>query len=246
MIVDDEKEIGTGIRDSIAWDTLGMKVTALCGDGAEAIVRVANEAPDIIISDIIMPGFNGLEMVEKLRLQGNSSKIIFISAYDDIKYFKGAFKVNAVDYILKPIDIRELCDVLALQGDAIRTQRGEKTLKRPDIPQPPGSSSVIRRIYKYVEENLGNRLTLSMISKDCYLSANYLSSLFHREAGMTINDYITARRMRRACELLERENKLYINEIARQVGYQDPAYFSRQFKMTIGCTPQQYHEGKTL
>jgi YesN/AraC family two-component response regulator len=242
MIVDDEKEIGAGIRDSVAWDTLGMKVTALCTDGMEAIARAANETPDIIISDIIMPGFNGLEMVDKLRLQGCPSKIIFISAYSDIEYLKGAFKVNAVDYIFKPIDMHELRAVLAAQGNAIRAQRGEKALEQ-DIPPLSGSSSVIRKIYRSVEENLGNRLTLRMISKACYLSVNYLSSLFHREVGMTVNDYITARRMRRACELLEQEGKVYITEIARQVGYQDPAYFSRQFKMSMGCTPQQYHEG---
>jgi two-component system response regulator YesN len=191
-----------------------------------------------------MPGFSGLDMVDRLRLQGCLSRIIFISAYSDIEYFKRAFKVNAADYIFKPVNMKELYSVLTAQGKSIRVQRGEKPGKESDsLSQISTTSSIIRRIYTCIEENLGSRLTISMISKACYLSPNYLSYLFHREVGITINDYITTQRMRKACELLRHDGKVYISDIANQVGYRDPAYFSRQFKMSIGCTPQEYREG---
>jgi two-component system response regulator YesN len=99
---------------------------------------------------------------------------------------------------------------------------------------------IIQRVCLYIEKNLSERLTLSILSKSCYISPNYLSYLFHRETDMTVNDYITVRRMNRACEILSEAGKVYINELAERVGYKDPAYFARQFKKSIGCTPVQY------
>ena len=244
MIVDDEPEIGTGIRDSVDWGILGMKVVSICTNGTEAITNAINLKPDIIITDIKMPDFSGLDMADRLRLQGCNSRFIFISAYSDVDFFKRAFKVNAVDYILKPVNMKELTAVLRSLGNDIRIKLGAMPL-----PEPPDStteysvSSVIRKVYSYTEENLGSRLTISGLSKVCNLSPNYLSYLFRREVGITINEYITARRMQKACELLKQDGKIYISDVAAQVGYRDAAYFSRQFRMSIGQTPQEYQEG---
>ena len=242
MIVDDEPEIGRGINDSVDWAALGMKVAAICTDSAEALARALSLNPDIIVSDIYMPGINGLDLADRLRLEGCNSRFIFISAYSEVEYFKHAFKVNAVDYILKPIDINELITVLAAQNMEIRKQRGEGVAKLPDPNTGNPASSVVRRVSAYVRENLGSRLTISVISKACYLSPNYLCYLFRKETGLTINEYITAQRMRKACELLRQNRKIYVSEVAAHVGYHDAAYFSRQFKISIGCTPQEYQE----
>jgi two-component system response regulator YesN len=57
---------------------------------------------------------------------------------------------------------------------------------------------------------------------------------------MTVNDYIIVRRMNRACEILQMGNRIYLKELAERVGYRDPAYFSRQFKKSIGYTPSEF------
>jgi two-component system response regulator YesN len=241
MIVDDEYEIRNGVRDFVDWAALGMEVVAVCEDGEDALSQSIVRAPDIVIIDIVMPGMDGLEAVGRMRSMGCASRVVFISSYSDIEYFKRAFKVSAVDYILKPVDMDELAAVLASQGDEIRAQRGEPPLRQGDgRRRSAASSAIIRAVCACIDENLGNRLTISLLAEKCFLSANYLSYLFRREMGVTVNDYITARRMRQACLLLRQGQRVYVGEIARQVGYQDPAYFTRQFKKSMGCTPLEY------
>ena len=76
------------------------------------------------------------------------------------------------------------------------------------------------------------------------ISANYLSAVFSQEMGTTFVEYLTAKRMEKARELL-RSSDLRSGEVAVAVGYKDPHYFSFLFKKTQGCTPRDYRAGKS-
>lgn len=102
-----------------------------------------------------------------------------------------------------------------------------------------GSTAVMLRVRRYVCENLGRELSLDMIASAVGLSPGYLSRLFCRQSGGTLVNYISGCRIERAKELLKYSNeKIY--EIARQVGYENPHYFSRIFKKHTGLTPYEY------
>ncbi|MCM8710735.1 response regulator [Clostridium sp. SYSU_GA19001] len=112
LLVDDEiLELET-LRDYVDWNSLGVQVVATARNGKEALEKACKYKPDIIITDIKMPIMDGIEFTKGLRKQNINSKIIFLTGYDDFTYAKNALKVNAIDYILKPVDMNELKDVI--------------------------------------------------------------------------------------------------------------------------------------
>ena len=113
MIVDDEKWIAQLIEALIHWDELDMNLQGIFLDGLDAFQHIISEKPDIVISDIKMPMMDGLEMISKLRQEGFNTKFILLSGYSDFEYAQAALKYGVVDYLLKPVNEKELNDVLA-------------------------------------------------------------------------------------------------------------------------------------
>lgn len=112
MIVEDEKDIREGIRDGIEWNRYGIEVADEAANGREALGKIKTTPVDIVITDVVMPFLSGIEFVRGLRAAGLDPEIIFISGYQDLEYLKSAFKLEAIDYLFKPVDIDELDAVL--------------------------------------------------------------------------------------------------------------------------------------
>lgn len=112
FIVDDEYFAREGMKKTIDWDSLGCKVCGEASNGIEAIEYSKRLKPDIIITDINMPGISGLDMAFKVREFLPDSKFIIITGYDEFQYAKEAIKLKAVDFILKPIDEDELIEAI--------------------------------------------------------------------------------------------------------------------------------------
>ncbi|EFE95432.1 AraC family transcriptional regulator [Serratia odorifera] len=100
------------------------------------------------------------------------------------------------------------------------------------------------RIMQWVEENYQHKFSLAHLAADLGRSKSYLSRLFSRETGSTIQEYLLTRRVKRACELL-RSSDLAIGQIAAAVGFADAPYFISCFKKMLGQTPLQYRKGAT-
>ena len=104
MIVDDNHLAVEGIYKNINWEDLGAEVVVMQYDGLSALSAVKEEPIDLIISDIEMPGLNGLEMSKEVIQINPHIKIILISAFDEFEYAKQAVRLGAYDYVEKPID----------------------------------------------------------------------------------------------------------------------------------------------
>ncbi len=105
--------------------------------------------------------------------------------------------------------------------------------------------SLLKEAVCYIDANYQNEdISLNRVAKEVNISANYLSAVFSQEMGTTFVEYLTAKRMEKARELL-RSSELRSGEIAVTVGYKDPHYFSFLFKKTQGCTPRDYRAGKS-
>ncbi len=102
-----------------------------------------------------------------------------------------------------------------------------------------GYSKSIKQVAAFILTNLGAELNISLLAQLVNLSPPYLSSLFKKDTGMTLSEFITQKRMDCAMNLLSRSG-MQIQEIALYLGYQDPSYFSRVFHKQTGITPQQY------
>ncbi|MFR3484096.1 MAG: response regulator [Clostridia bacterium] len=123
LIVDDEIQIRTGIRDSINWKELEIQVCGLAGCVSDALDMIELQAPDIIIIDICMPQISGLELLEITHDQYPNIRVILISGYREFENARAAVNLNAFAFIAKPIDIEELCAVLCRARDEIQSHR---------------------------------------------------------------------------------------------------------------------------
>jgi len=108
MIVEDEPVIRNGINKSIKWDSLDCKVVALAENGRDALEKAALQKIHIVISDIMMPEMDGLELSDHLLDIYSSIKIILLTGYKEFDYVKQAMKMGVSNYLLKPTDPDEL------------------------------------------------------------------------------------------------------------------------------------------
>lgn len=112
VIADDEQHICRLIQALINWEGLGMELAGVAGNGIEALALLKREHPDILITDIRMPGCSGLELIEKAREVCKNLQIVVISGYANFEYAQSALRFGVRDYLLKPINKDELGDTM--------------------------------------------------------------------------------------------------------------------------------------
>jgi two-component system, response regulator YesN len=128
FIVDDEVSSRYGLRDCIDWIKYGIEVVGEAANGSAAMKLIPSLEPDIVITDVKMPRMDGIQLSVELKQLNKDIKIIFISGYDDFEYLKSALKVDAVDYILKPINPEEMLSVVQKVINMIDAEQGQKKL----------------------------------------------------------------------------------------------------------------------
>ena len=108
VVVEDEEIARKGIIFTINWDALNCMIAGEAANGEEGAEVIRRLSPDIIVTDLKMPRMDGVEMIAKLREQGNRAKFIILTAYGDFKYAQSAVKLGVSDYLLKPLKDGEL------------------------------------------------------------------------------------------------------------------------------------------
>lgn len=127
VIADDEERICRLIQALVDWETLGMQVVGTASNGLEALDLLQEQETDILITDIRMPGCNGLELISKAREITPDIRMIIISGYAHFEYAQTAIKYGVGEYLLKPINQQELRDTLSRLKADITAQKQEKT-----------------------------------------------------------------------------------------------------------------------
>lgn len=133
LILDDEPLIVSGISKSIQWEAEHCRLIATAGDGLKGRELMDRYKPDILISDIIMPGCSGLELAEHCRKHHYKTKIIILSAYSDFHYAQKAISYKVSEYIVKPIDFDKLLQSLRKVVQELETERKNRA------PEPAAS-----------------------------------------------------------------------------------------------------------
>ncbi|MDR1950520.1 MAG: response regulator [Spirochaetaceae bacterium] len=128
IIVDDEYIILDSLNTLVDWASIGVEVVGTADNGAAAIDLTLKQRPDIILSDISMPYFSGLEMLETLRRHDLPTEVIFITAYGKFEYARDAIRYGVFDYILKPINEELLLQTVARCAGKIREERTRQRL----------------------------------------------------------------------------------------------------------------------
>lgn len=127
VIIDDEPWTRGVISKLGQWERFNLELVGEAADGETGLELIHKVIPDIVITDVRMPRIGGIELVQKLRQEGNRVPILIISGYDDFSYVRSALKLGVVDYILKPVKAQELNQQL---------QRCVEALEREDAIKP--------------------------------------------------------------------------------------------------------------
>ncbi len=129
IIVDDEDLVRQGLRKHFDWRTHNIEIVADLSDGQKAFQFVKENHIDLVLTDVLMPYMDGITLAKNIRELYPDIKIIFISGHDDVIYLKKALKVEAVDYILKSIDLDELDETVSRVVNIMNTEnQSKKTL----------------------------------------------------------------------------------------------------------------------
>lgn len=113
MLVDDEEEVRQAIIQKIDWQRLGYVVAGDAENGEDALEKMEQLEPDVVMTDIRMPYMDGLSLAGRLHLKYPSVKVLIFSGYDDFEYAQQAIKFNVKEYILKPVNVEELTEILS-------------------------------------------------------------------------------------------------------------------------------------
>lgn len=112
LLVDDEALIREAISENIKWQEHGFTFLGACENGKEAMEKINQEVPDLLITDICMPYVDGMELTKYVYESYPMTKVIIISGYDEFEYAKKAVKYKVLEYVLKPVTAFELTELL--------------------------------------------------------------------------------------------------------------------------------------
>lgn len=112
LIVDDEEIICNTIAKIIDWEQMGIQLAGTCLNGVEAYHAILDESPDIVMTDIRMPGISGLELIERISHTNLNTQFIILSGYGEFEYAKQAMKSGVRHYLLKPCDKNQIIDCI--------------------------------------------------------------------------------------------------------------------------------------
>jgi len=226
------------------------------GNGADAWNLVAEYAPDIVVSDIMMPVFNGYELCHRIKANELTRHIpvLLLTALGDVVNTTKGYKIGADAYLAKPFDIDLLQSMLSsqLQNHEALKQKYRETFIRiidNEVPLTQITNSdehFLLKLNKLIIDNISNiELNVNFLTDQMAMSRSPLYMKLKALTNLGVNDYINLLRIEMATKLLV-ETSMTIAEISDRVGFEYPRYFSTLFKQTKGVTPTQFRQQNAI
>lgn len=217
-------------------------------NGEEAEKLILSEYPDLIISDLMMPKMDGIELCQcvKSNIQTSHTPFILLTARTSDESKMEGYEAGADSYISKPFSFELLCIRIK---KLIEQQENRKMLFHKTIEITPSSitttsldEELVRKALNFVEENIDNpEYSIEDLSKDLGLSKTHLNRKLQSIVDLTPLQFIRSIRLKRAAQLLT-NSQYNINEISYMVGFNTLKYFNSHFKEEFQMTPSQYRE----
>ncbi|SFT06656.1 response regulator [Paenibacillus sp. BC26] len=250
LIADDEHIIREGLREGIAWSEFGIEEVYGAENGVEALELYRAHEPEIVITDIRMPGIDGLELSRQIRAISDRTRIIVLSGYSDFQYAKQAIGFGVSEYELKPVKIKSLTALVDRLKDAVLEEKRieeelreaeslRKRLSEEKVERMPHRHPTIAMAIAYMQEHYAQDLTAELLASHVDISPNYFSHLFKKETGVTFSEFSNKIRIAEAKKLLAGSN-LMAYSIMEMVGFTNYKYFIQVFKKLEGVSPSEY------
>ena len=236
VIIDDEQIIVEGLRKVINWEEFSCEVAGVAYNAAGGTELIRRTNPDILITDICMPGQDGLTMLAGLRSEFPNLQVTVLTGYRDFAFAQEAIRLGVTRFLLKPSRMDEIHE--ALEAMAARlSSSAEKD--REESENENAGSFLINQAIAYMQKHYAEKLTLQEVADACYVSQWHLSKLMNRHTGKSFYDILNSLRIKAAKELLT-DPGLRISDIGEKVGYADTAHFAKVFKKLVGISANEY------
>ncbi|OCX52170.1 hypothetical protein BEL04_11820 [Mucilaginibacter sp. PPCGB 2223] len=247
LIVEDNEDVLNFIKEGFAAD---FEVhTAVNGlDGLQLAKEVS---PDIIISDVMMPGLNGIELCSRLKSDIDTSHIpvILLTARTQLIFKMEGLETGADDYITKPFNFNM---IEARVWNLIENRQKLRERYQKEIKLEPQNIAIsnldeafLMKVLNYIEQHITDAdLSVEQLSNEVAMSKSSFYKKIKSLTNQTGIEFIRTVRVKRAAQLLE-QGQLTVNEVAYMVGFMDVDYFRKCFKEHFGYTPKEHPVQKT-
>ena len=239
LIIDDEKPVRTAITALGHWNRWKIAVPDYAANGKEGLQVLRSRQYHIVFVDMNMPVMSGIHFLELASGEFPRIQYIVISGYDDFYYAQTAIKAGAIDYLLKPVEERDLEAALKKAVSTLIAQGGESADAFRESMLPPDQAAL--SLKEYLEAHYAEKITLTALSKRFFFSREYLCKVFKKKYGIGIYEYTTRVRMEKARDMLI-DSGLQIQEISEQLGFSDNNYFSKTFRNYYRVSPSEFRE----
>ncbi len=253
LVVEDEELIRNELVLTTPWERFSCKVIGSAENGLIGEKLIRDLKPDIVVTDIRMPGQDGIEMLKKIQ----PPAAIILTGYSDFSYAHQAIRLGVKDYIVKPVDDEEFYAALKrISYELLKTrikskitnfETNSEILNSPfkeyvQAPEGDKQDFYVNKAINYINDYYSKDISLRDAVEYIGISESYLSRLFRMKTSYSFLEYLRFHRLKKALVLMKDQGKR-INEVARETGFQDMSYFSKTFRKYIGVSPSNYLNG---
>jgi signal transduction histidine kinase/ligand-binding sensor domain-containing protein/CheY-like chemotaxis protein len=246
LVVEDNPDIQRYIADAFS----GLFDVITAGEGGEGCRKAFSQIPDIIVSDVMMPGMDGMTFCRKVKEDIRTSHIpvILLTAKDSISDKEEGYLSGADSYLTKPFSatllhsrINNLLESRRKLADRLRNNiniSDKSVLLKNSITEI--DNEFIRNVTRIIEDNLdSDKIDIAYLSDKLFMSNSTLYRKMKALTGISTNEFIRKIKMKKAEQFLL-QGKYNISEISYMVGVNSPVYFRQCFKEEFGFTPSDY------
>ena len=242
LVVDDSGDFLAFMSDSLSL----YFTVRVATNGEEALKMIPEVKPDLIVSDLMMPVMDGNELCRRVKADKKTADIPFVllTAKQSVENKVEGLTIGADDYVTKPFNMEVLVLRMRKLIDLSSRHRSHGYIdpEPSEIVITSLDEKLIGDAIKYVEKNIARSdLSVEELSHELGMSRAHLYKKLLQITGKTPIEFIRVIRLKRAAQLL-RESQQNVSEIAYQLGFNNPKYFSKYFKDEFGVLPSVYQE----
>ncbi|MEN8228983.1 MAG: two-component regulator propeller domain-containing protein [Bacteroidota bacterium] len=242
LIVEDNSEIRTMIADHLA---PSFRVAEAI-NGSAGMKIATTSMPDLVITDLMMPGMDGFELCSRMKLDLRTSHIpvIMLTGKASLGDRLRGLESGADDYITKPFEMQEVeirVKNLLEQRKKLKEKFSQTiTLDSKDIMVSSLDQKFLRNVAEVVEREMSNEeFNVTGLCRNLHISRSTLSRKLNALTGLSSVEYIRACRMQRAALLLKQQFG-NVSQVALEVGFSNPSYFTKMFRKSYEISPSSY------
>ncbi|MEK4518437.1 helix-turn-helix domain-containing protein [Paenibacillus sp. FSL H8-0122] len=248
-LVEDEVFARDMVKHLIAWEKYGFVIEGEYANGAEAMEAMEQRPPDIVITDIVMPVLDGIELLRRSREAGWECPFIMLTCMSEFDYAQQALELGAIGYVLK-LSLRPERLIALLERARAGLEQRDKWRKLSTLGDTALLAAVgtaggktghpqVDRIIDYISEHYAQEHTLGELARLVNMEQTYVSNLFKKKTGLTLTNFTQKVRIEAAVHQLL-HTSLPVSAISCACGFSNDNYFNKVFKRWTGKTPSDF------